>query len=121
MSVAPGKTEPALLERTRELAALDAAVDAVATGPGRPVVIEGPAGIGKTRLLTALHEQARARWFEVLVARGGEFERDHPFGLARQLFGPILAGASAEARDRLLDGVPPQAIAAAQGAVLGSA
>ena len=44
-------TQVELLERDAELAALDAAVEAVAGGAGCVVAIEGAAGIGKTSLL----------------------------------------------------------------------
>ena len=39
-----------LLEREAELAALEAMLDAARLGDGRLVVVEGGAGIGKTRL-----------------------------------------------------------------------
>ncbi len=42
-----------LLERDHELAAVTAVVDAAAAGHGATVWIEGPAGIGKTRLVGA--------------------------------------------------------------------
>ena len=45
--------QPALLERAQELAAVDAAIAGAQTGAGTLVVIEGPAGIGKTSLLAA--------------------------------------------------------------------
>jgi predicted ATPase len=40
-----------LVEREREVAQLAALVDAVPSGEGRAVLIEGPAGIGKSALL----------------------------------------------------------------------
>ena len=40
-----------LLEREAELAALEAMLDAAQSGDGRLVLVEGSAGIGKTRLL----------------------------------------------------------------------
>ena len=49
---------PGLLERDAELAALDGLVGEAADGRGRLVLIEGPAGIGKTGLLTGLRERA---------------------------------------------------------------
>ena len=48
---------------------------------------------------------ARARKFEVLSARGSEFEEEIAFGVARQLFEPMLRAASAGERRRLLEGV----------------
>ena len=56
---------PPLVEREREVAQLAALVDAVPAGEGRAVLIEGPAGIGKSALLA----QARSRAAERRVAR----------------------------------------------------
>ena len=81
----------ALLERDRELGVLDGLVqDAL---DARPVVavVEGPAGIGKTRLLAEAREKARAAGFTVLAARASDLERELPFGVVRQLFEPVLA------------------------------
>ena len=50
--------EAELLEREHELTALDALVEATQAGDGRLLVIEGPAGIGKTRLLSGLRRSA---------------------------------------------------------------
>ncbi|HTE63131.1 MAG TPA: AAA family ATPase, partial [Solirubrobacteraceae bacterium] len=47
-----------LLDREREVAALDDLVAAAADGRGRLVLIEGPAGIGKSGLLADLRERA---------------------------------------------------------------
>ena len=74
---------PALmLEREAEMAALAATLDAARAGEGRLVIVEGSAGIGKTRLLSEARALATADEFEVLTARGGELEgicvRDRP-------------------------------------------
>ena len=77
-----------LLEREAELAALRAAVESARNGDGQLVVIEGAAGIGKTRLLS--ETRSLASQFEVLSSRGGELESDFAFGIVRQLFeGPL--------------------------------
>src|SRR6266487_4333556 len=91
-----------LLEREGELAQLGALIDAVHERAGRFVLIEGGAGIGKTRLLAAARERGAGAGMEVLHARGGELEREFPFGIVRQLFEPSLAGGGkAERRDVL--------------------
>ncbi|HEV2811912.1 MAG TPA: AAA family ATPase, partial [Solirubrobacteraceae bacterium] len=55
------RTEAPLLEREAEVAELEEAVAAARAGAGRLVVVEGPAGIGKTRLVRAAREgSARA-------------------------------------------------------------
>jgi DNA-binding CsgD family transcriptional regulator len=79
-----------LLERDHELAAVTAVVDAAAAGHGATVWIEGPAGIGKTRLVGAAREHARRRGVQVLTARGGELESEFAFGVVRGLFEPAV-------------------------------
>jgi DNA-binding CsgD family transcriptional regulator len=91
-----------LLERDREVALLEELVDGAAEGDARLAIVEGPAGIGKTRLVTQARAQGAAVGMRVLTARGGELEREFPFGVARQLFEPLLV--DEELRDRLLEG-----------------
>jgi DNA-binding CsgD family transcriptional regulator/tetratricopeptide (TPR) repeat protein len=91
-----------LLERERELSSLEALVGDASGGVARVAVIEGAAGIGKTRLLAALRVRAAEAGLGVLAARGGEFEREFPFGVVRQLLEPALV--EDEARRRLLAG-----------------
>ena len=66
------------------------------------MIVEGPAGIGKTQLLTEARRRAPEAGLRVLSARGGELEREYAFGVVRQLFEPALA--SPDARERLLAG-----------------
>ncbi len=94
-----------LLEREAELARVDRVFDQVSSGTGAVVVVEGPAGIGKSELLAAVGAGARARGFGVLMARGSEFEEEIAFGVARQLFESTLRAASPGELRRLLDGV----------------
>ena len=56
---------------------------------GRVVVVEGPAGIGKSSLLAAAARSAEAAGAVVLRARGGPLEQDAAWGIARQLFEPL--------------------------------
>ncbi len=79
-----------LLERDREVAEIDAAVNGAARGDGGIVLIEGPAGIGKTRLVQEARRRAAARGMRVLTARGSEIERDFAFGVVRQLVEGLL-------------------------------
>ena len=96
--------QPRLFEREEDLAALDAALTDSAAGIGGVLLIEGPAGIGKTVLLEALRRRAAAAEMTVLAARGGELERGFGFGIVRQLLEAALIGADAAERDRLLAG-----------------
>jgi DNA-binding NarL/FixJ family response regulator len=91
-----------LLERDEELAAIEGLLDATAAGAGAPLTVEGDAGAGKTSLLDAAAGLAGGREMLVLRARGGEYERDFPYGVVRQLFEPLLTGK--DARAELLSG-----------------
>jgi DNA-binding NarL/FixJ family response regulator len=84
----------ALLDRDDEVAALGAELQAVYAGAGRVVVVEGPAGIGKSSLLAAVARSAAASRATVLRARGGPLDHDAPWGVARQLFAPVRAGSA---------------------------
>lgn len=79
-------------------------MDRLAEGAGSLVLVEGPAGIGKTRLLYEAAEFGRGRRFLVRSARGGELERELPFGVVRQLLEPLVERSSEEDRARLLSG-----------------
>lgn len=68
------------------------------------VVFQGPAGIGKTRLLAAARDGAKEAGMRVLTASGTELERDFPFALVRQLFESALHALEPEERDELLAG-----------------
>ncbi|MGQ0574022.1 MAG: ATP-binding protein [Pseudonocardia sp.] len=97
--------EPAaLLERNAELAAIAERVEAARDGAGGLLLVEGPAGIGKTRLVGSAHSQAQAAGMTVLHARGGELERGFPFGVARELFEGIVRRAPDAERTLLLTG-----------------
>lgn len=76
-----------LHEREREIAQLDQALIDAKAGDSRLVLIEGQAGIGKSRLLLEMRRMAEAAGFAVVIARGYEFERDYAFGMLRQLIG----------------------------------
>jgi DNA-binding CsgD family transcriptional regulator len=93
-----------LLERSEELARIESALVEARTGRGTFVVIEGPAGIGKTALLAAARTAAARCGMRVLRSRGTELERDFAFGVVRQLFEPPLAEASELERADLLQG-----------------
>src|SRR5215471_16435669 len=113
--VVPSGGTSLLLEREVQLAALRALVDAAKSGGGRFVVVEGTAGIGKTRLLAEGRAIAGSAGMGVLAARGGELEGEFAYGIVRQLFEPLLAVASPDLRAELLAG-PAALIASLLGA-----
>src|ERR671914_789272 len=98
------ETAETLLEREQELAELAAALDAAEDGRGNVVLLEAPAGLGKTSLLRAAAEAAAARGITCLRARAGELERDFAYGCVRQLFEPAVARAEVAERERLFGG-----------------
>lgn len=93
-----------LLEREAELAVLMDALTAARRSRGSVVVIDGPAGIGKSRLVQAARTHGRQSGMDVLSARGVELEREVSFGVAAELFAGRLASASAKTRAGLLAG-----------------
>src|SRR5262245_9720646 len=114
-SVVPSGGTSLLLEREVQVAALRALVNAAKSGGGRFVVVEGTAGIGKTRLLAEGRAIAGSAGMGVLAARGGELEGEFAYGIVRQLFEPLLAVASPDLRAELLAG-PAALIASLLGA-----
>lgn len=93
-----------LLEREVELQRLTATLDAARQGRGALAVVEGAAGTGKSALLGEVAVLAAERGLRTLVARGGELERELPYGAVRQLFERLVASAAADAREVWLAG-----------------
>src|SRR6516225_9304207 len=104
-----------LWEREDELARVDALITAARAGHGGVLLVTGPAGIGKTVLLETARERAGQAGMRVLTGRGGELESGFSFGVARQLFEPLLIGASAAEREALLAGAARRALIALDG------
>jgi DNA-binding NarL/FixJ family response regulator len=117
-SPSPPSADP-LVERDRELAQLHALAAGAAHGDAALALIEGSAGIGKSRLLAELRAgatttvrtgaaagmdapgeraadtsatAAHPTGMLVCSARASELERELPFGIVRQLFEPLLRG-----------------------------
>jgi DNA-binding CsgD family transcriptional regulator len=84
------------LERDSELAHFEHAVAGASAGAGRLLVVEGRPGIGKSQLLGAGCELARAAGQRVLCAAGDELERQFAFGIALQLFEHAVTGSDDE-------------------------
>jgi DNA-binding CsgD family transcriptional regulator len=101
-----GERDALLLERDRELQRIAGFLQRGRQGHGGALVVEGPAGIGKTVLLASSREVAQGEGFRVLRARGAELEREFAFGVVRQLIESVVAGASEDERAWLLDGPP---------------
>ena len=83
----PAASAAPLRGRGPEVAALSEALDRVAAGRPALVLIEGEAGIGKTRLLDGTLEDARVRGMQVARGAAEELEQTRPFGLVAAAFG----------------------------------
>ena len=74
-----------LVGRGAELTLAAAAVRELSKGRSSVLAIEGEAGIGKTRLVQSIVDDARSRDLTVFSGQAHPFERTRPFG--------VLAGA----------------------------
>jgi predicted ATPase len=106
----------ALLERELEVERVRGALRAVGRREGHVVVIEGPAGIGKSRLLEIGRTRASDLGFRVLSARATELEQGFPFGVVRQLFERVITEAESGDSERWLSGAAALAAAVMTGA-----
>jgi DNA-binding NarL/FixJ family response regulator len=79
------------------------------------LLVEGAAGIGKTRLLEEGGAHAADAGLQTLGARGGELERENGFGVVRQLLEGPLRRASEDRRRALLEGAASLALRALGG------
>ena len=104
LSVPVVRSRLLLAGRDADLAAIVHAAR-MATPDGRVVVIQGEAGIGKTRLVEAAVEQIRARGGTVLAGRGYPGEQGIPYGPIAELIRAGLATPGGPDRLALLDDV----------------
>ena len=105
-----------LLERESEVGSIRAALRAAGRGAGGVLVVEGAAGMGKSRLLEEARVQASELGVRVLNARATELEQGFPFGVVRQLFERALLQAEPGERDRWLAGAAALAAEVVTGA-----
>jgi DNA-binding CsgD family transcriptional regulator len=70
------------------------AITEASTGRGGVILLEGPAGIGKTTLVQRVAEASQEAGIRVLSARGGELEHNLGFGIVGQLFAKLLRGSN---------------------------
>src|SRR3954471_20179169 len=84
------RTASTLRARDADLAAIGNALTGARAGTGALLVIDGPAGVGKTAVMDAARAAATRAGVHVLSARGAEMERTFAFGVVRQLFDAVV-------------------------------
>lgn len=84
-----------LIHRAGELAALTAALERAESGRGATVFISGEGGVGKTRLASALAEQAAKRGWTVVSGRAYPVETGVPYAPFSDALLPLLRGLDA--------------------------
>lgn len=87
MRVMPSTTGYPLAGRAHELGVLRGGLERAGAGECTTIWVQGPAGIGKTRLLTETCRAADEREFTVARAQADELEQSRPFGLVAAALG----------------------------------
>ncbi len=104
------------LERDAEQSALEALLTDVADGRGGAIVIEGPAGLGKSSLIEHARLLAKERGFARLRGSGDPADEALPWGVVRQLVELSISRYVGEVRELILEGPAGRALRALDGA-----
>lgn len=97
--------ENKLVGREKELESLEECWQAIPTGNKRFILVQGEAGVGKTRLVEEFVNQKRWRGVRVLYGRCYEFERMLPYQPVVDSMRPILLNLTTSERQNLPDWV----------------
>ena len=87
---APRSPSEILVGRTAELQTLSTALSDADAGHGQTVFVVGESGIGKTRLVAAVAEQAARRGFTVATGRAYPVETGVPYAVFSDALLPVL-------------------------------
>ena len=90
-----------LVERATELTTMQAAWEEVHQGCGHLLLIEGEAGIGKTRLVEEFASRVRWRGGQIALGRCYEYERPQPYQAITDALHALLGQLPTAALDRL--------------------
>jgi DNA-binding NarL/FixJ family response regulator len=100
----PARRTTEIVGRGRELAALDALLDALDGGEGGVLWVVGEPGIGKSTLLNKALDRSNERGYQSLSGRAAEFEQDVPFGVFVDALEDLLASLDDDRASLLEDG-----------------
>ena len=93
--------------RVTEMSRVDELIASATAGAGGTVIIEGPAGIGKTRILSEARARARAAGLLVAAGSADELDQVTPWGVLLRAFGtaepPLLPGSALTRLEGLAD------------------
>ncbi|HZC69273.1 MAG TPA: AAA family ATPase [Jatrophihabitans sp.] len=95
----PPAPQITLRGRDAELGELGSAVDRARSGRLAIVLVEGEAGIGKTRLLAETLRTAQRQGCEVAAAKADEMEQTRPFGVIADALGCVRSASDPQRAD----------------------
>lgn len=95
-----------LVGRAAELARVGTLLEQVGQGSGRVLLLGGPAGIGKSRLVDEILAVAARRGFVTLSGGARVLGQGLAYAPLLEALGPYLAGLEPGRRVRLVDGLP---------------
>jgi DNA-binding CsgD family transcriptional regulator len=117
MGGSPEGSASPLVGRDAELAAVQGLIEAVRSGTGGALFLQGGAGLGKTSVLAVATRLASASGVRVLRARGLLSEHEFPLGVVHQLLDRVVVQGGGTGSPSVLDGSAGLAV----GALTGSA
>ena len=104
----PARGAVPLVERAPQLEALRGLLLDTERGHGATRIVLGEGGVGKTRLIGALSEEATSRGFTVVTGRAYPVETGIPYALFADAFLPLLRGMPAGQLNLLTRGGLPE-------------
>ncbi|HWL48485.1 MAG TPA: AAA family ATPase [Acidimicrobiia bacterium] len=96
-------TDGGMVGRDRERGVVASRLAQLHAGQGGTILIEGPAGIGKSRLLKDFVEQAELLGTTIITSSGEEIEQATAFYAWRPVLRQLFGGDGIEAEEKLLD------------------